>query len=261
MKWTRVTRKVLCPICKHADWCCIGEQFVNCMRVQSEKACANGGWLHALDGAPQIPAPRYEPPKPLLQVSALIDPWRIDTNPVWINRFATDLGVSPLSLLSLGCCWSRRYRAWAWPMRNGYGEPIGIRLRSSDGHKFAVTGSRAGLFIPVEKFGPDLLIAEGPTDTAAGLTIGMQTIGRPSCLGSEGQVDQFVRRNGIRKVIICADSDTPGQNGAKKLQESINVPSVIFTPPKKDLRAAVVAGLTKDMIISTVKDLLWTTAT
>lgn len=228
------------------------------MRIDSGKPCANGGYLHALDASPQKlpPRPNVEAP-PKINVTQIMHEWREKTQPEWIAKLGLQLGVSAVALASLGCAWSALHRAWAWPMYDGYYEPVGIRLRTSEGKKFAVTGSHQGLFLPATKPGRELMICEGPTDTSAALSVGMFAIGRPSCLGCEGFVNDFIRTAGVTRVIVCADADTPGQNGADKLQSALSVPSIIWTPCAKDIRDAVRNGLTAPIITAMTKDLLW----
>ncbi len=65
-----------------------------------------------------------------------------------LARFASELGVSAASLGRLGSKWSWEHKAWAFPMRATNGTILGVRLRGLDGRKWAVVGSRQGLFIP-----------------------------------------------------------------------------------------------------------------
>lgn len=176
---------------------------------------------------------------------------------------ANALGVSVESLLALGCRYAPPHRAWAFPMRDGYDEPIGIRLRSSDGRKWAVRGSRNGLFIPNIDPKPVVYLCEGPTSTAAALTIGLYTIGRPACHLGGPDIKIALRRLGVSKAVIVADNDekpngmTPGLSGANALAKEIGVRCVVWTPPTKDIRDFVKAGGTRQMIESDLKNFVW----
>ena len=174
-----------------------------------------------------------------------------------VQELATRLGVTAASLYALGVGWASGHKAWAFPMRDWQGSVIGIRLRDDTGHKWAVTGSRSGLFY-TEGEAKTCHICEGPTDSAAGLTIGLDVIGRPSCLGSESEVNRLLARKKARQAVIIADNDGPGYRGAVKLSESLNVPNVLWVPPCKDLREFVGLGGTKEMIDSLTKSLIWT---
>jgi DNA primase len=99
---------------------------------------------------------------------------------------------------------------------------MGIRLRFPDGKKLAIRGGREGLFIPTNvKFDQNLLICEGPTDTAALLDLGFNVVGRPSCCGGTHLIVELVRRHWPLKVVIVSDSDIPGQRGANDLAETL----------------------------------------
>ena len=141
-------------------------------------------------------------------------------------------------------------RAWSFPMRDASGDVVGIRLRRRDGRKFAVKGGRDGLFIPTDlPKGDPLLIAEGPTDTAALLDLGLSVIGRPNCLGGSGLIVQLLKRRASREVAIVADGDAAGRRGAENLASilALYIPDVrIVAPPAgvKDARQWKQAGVT-----------------
>jgi len=137
-------------------------------------------------------------------------------------------------------------------MRNWHGEVVGARLRKGS-RKFAVTGSREGLFMAPhstqQAVGP-LLIVEGPTDCAA-LMPWFDTVGRPSALGG---VEHCKRIAANRFVVVVADRDDVGRNGARVLAAALVKTSkavcVVSTPPgTKDPREWIRAGATRrDML-------------
>ncbi len=228
------------------------------MRSESEKPLKNGGWLHKDPaGQPYRPAPRPEPPAPPVDCVRMLAGW---TTPAGaIVGHAEELGVDPLALVHLGAKWAPEFEAWAFPMFDGAGAVVGIRLRRPAGDKFAVKGGRAGLFLaPSLPAQPILFVCEGPTDTAAALTLGLYAAGRPSCLGCHAEVIQTAKRTRCRQVVIVADADEPGQRGAEKLQAALPVQSIIYTPPCKDLRAAVAAGLDAADIARAISQMRWT---
>lgn len=74
----------------------------------------------------------------------------------------------------------RRHDAWTFPVSDAAGVLTGIRLRLADGRKLSVRGGPEGLFVPADLGQPErLLIAEGPTDTASLLDLGLAAVGRP----------------------------------------------------------------------------------
>ncbi len=135
-------------------------------------------------------------------------------------------------------------------MRDEMGSVIGIRLRRSDGFKWAIRGSRNGLFIPAGAYfhHHTLCICEGPTDTAAALTLGLQVIGRPFCRGGTQMLVSFCRQLQA-PVAIVSDADGPGIAGAEALaDELVGVTKVrVIRPLKgKDLRPPSHTTVTPD---------------
>ena len=112
--------------------------------------------------------------------------------------------------------------AFAFPMHNGEGELVGVRMYApKDGRKWALTGSRNGLFMSVDSLprdGEPIFICEGLSDTAAMLDAGIYAVGRPSCSSAPEYLLPIVTR---RDVIIIADNDKPGRDGAEKLARAI----------------------------------------
>jgi len=171
-------------------------------------------------------------------------------DPVQLDALAGRLGLSAAALQRFGVGWSAVHRAWTFPMIDPSGKVLGIRLRSPLGDKYAVKGSKQGLFIPDGCSGNQLLITEGPTDAAALLDMGFSfVVGRPSCAGAVKLLIDLVRRHPA-DVVIVADGDEPGRRGADDLAGVLvaYVSTVrIITPPDgiKDGRQWLQAGGTK----------------
>jgi len=157
------------------------------------------------------------------------------------------LPIEPLEQLGAG--WADEHQAYSFPMSDVSGQIIGIRLRKPNGSKFAVKGSRQGLFIPLEIGNPDrVLICEGPTDCGALLSVGFPTIGRPSCNGGVQLLEKWTRESGAKEIVVVADADQAGQQGANDLAAvlCLYVSSVrVITPKLKDAREWITAGATK----------------
>ena len=193
----------------------------------------------------------------------MIERWSKDESLIYKHAIA--LGVSVQSLIDLSASYSFEYNAWAFPMRDGNNEIIGIRLRNNKGKKWAVTGSRSGIFIPQIKGERTAYLVEGPTDTAAMLTLGLYAIGRPSCNAGGEMVKEHLKKSKIFKVVIVADNDSikngkrAGIEGAKKLQKDIGLSSVIWMPPSpiKDVREFVRKGGTRQLIESDINSKTW----
>jgi hypothetical protein len=189
----------------------------------------------------------------------MLSDWATSTTPQALHALASRLGVSADSLAAIGAVWANRHRAWAFPMRDGYGNNIGIRLRNDAGEKWAVRGSKNGIFLPPGT-GKVAFITEGPTDTAAALTIGLFAIGRPSCCLGGMEIRAALRNREIRRAVMVLDDDTPGENGAIRVADdlrSVGVKVVCWTPPAKDVREFVRMGGTAELVADMTKNLTW----
>ena len=129
-------------------------------------------------------------------------------------------------------------------MSNAAGDVLGIRLRLSNGKKISVKGGHEGLFNPegIDAHGL-LLIAEGPTDTAALLDLGFSAVGRPSCSGGVRLLTELVHKSKPSGVVVVSDFDANGvgQRGAETLATVLLAYSQsvrVITPPAgvKDAR-------------------------
>lgn len=260
-------------------------EAVICARTESQKRCGESGWLHILrhDGPTWSPRVRRIelsaarialPPGPTPRGRGDTDFDRMASRYLTglkkgLDKLAISLGLSMQSLERLGVGWSNDHKAWTFPMRNAAGDVLGIRLRLSDGKKLSVRGGREGLFIPSPHPNPlprgeetglpgplptdhsslaTLLVAEGPTDTAALLDLGFDAVGRPSCAGGVKLMVELVRQQKPSAVVIVADGDPPGQCGAESLAVVlVAYASVrIITPPVgvKDAREWLRSGAT-----------------
>lgn len=84
-------------------------------------------------------------------------------------------------------------------------------------------GGKEALFIPFDiPVRPRLLLLpEGPTDTAAALTIGLPAIGRPNCIGARSDAVAVTRMVRPEVAVAAADQDAPGQRGADLLARDL----------------------------------------
>ena len=282
MSFTRVTREKVCPVCNHGDWCRVFDDgWVECMRVQSDKPARSGGWMHRISEGPR----RYVPPPlrrqaPAINATRLMREWSAATTATALAEFAGSLGVSVPALVAVGAAWAAPHSAWAFPMCDGYGNVVGIRLRNERG-KFAVRGSRQGIFLP--HFGGDgspsrpvlarhgrlgeaslptpaqktLFVCEGPTDTAAAIDLGFFAAGRPNCCCGGVEIRTYARRHECAKAVVVSDNDKPGLDGARKVGAELRMPYALYVPPAKDLREFCRLGGTRNMIENTLKQTVW----
>jgi DNA primase len=134
-------------------------------------------------------------------------------------------------------------------MKDAAGAILGVRLRRSNGSKFAVTGGREGLFLPsMDTADRRLFVCEGPKDVAAMLDMGFfNIVGRPSCTGGINLLVDLARRRRPKEVAVMSDEDEPGRRGADNLASVLvaYVPVVrVILPPDgiKDVRQWLQAG-------------------
>lgn len=241
----------------------VAQDAVICMRVQSgkEHVFANHavGWYHWLkDPLPSFHVEQRRE-RPEIRTRDILTDWSGKLTGPSLESLAKKLGVSYSSLRLLECTWAEPYKAWAFPMRGGDGEYNGIRLRAESGKKWAVTGSKEGVFYV---FGfpntSTLYVVEGPTDTAAAMTIGLDCVGRPSCYGGVEEIRIIVRNQKYSRVVIVSDSDDVGRRGALTLRDALPfVRRCILTLPCKDMRAFVQMEGTQKLLDSMVSSLIW----
>ena len=269
MSFTRVSKSHPCPVCKKPDWCRVfADGWVECMRVQSDRAAKSGGFMHrpGESGANHShlrPPPKWQPPT--INATKLMREWLAETPATALAELAGSLGVSTPSLVAVGAAWAAPHAAWAFPMCDGHGNVVGIRLRNERG-KFAVRGSRQGIFLGT--FGvnadgaqgtarPTLFVCEGPTDTAAAVELGLFAVGRPNCCCGGVEIKVFARQQRCSRVVIISDNDKPGLDGARKVGAELQLPFAVYVPPAKDVREFVRLGGTRAMIENTLKGLVW----
>ena len=257
----RVTKANPCAVCGKSHWCVRFKSYSVCMRVQSDspKHFVGGevGWIHPIEGvvvsAPLRPVKHH----PCIDVSQIMRRWSLNSLRGEIVSLAKKLGVSKSSLEELQFVQTDNDGEFGIPMRDGLGNYIGIRVRHECGKKWAVPGSHSGIFIPNCRPSPLAMVLEGPTDTAAALTLGYYGIGRPSCCGGLPHIISAVNRLKVERVVIVADNDDPGIRGAKTLQIHLPVPSCVLVLPCKDLREFIKIG-TRRMLDDMIDSVTWT---
>ena len=174
--------------------------------------------------------------------------------PGTVEEKEKSLGLPVGGLRRVGAVWAAALAAIACPMLEApHGQTIGVRLRADDGRKWAITGSRNGLFCPAT-FGGEgcLYLPEGLTDTAALVGLGLDAVGRPSCMGGREMLVKWLRGN-KREIVVVSDRDEPGRRGADALaadltKEHHRVKVLVPPSPWKDARAWVQGGATRETI-------------
>lgn len=254
--WHRYTIRQECAVCGHKGWCMYQGDITTPTAVlcaRQPEGCAttkegrpiearNGmGWIHRLKDNPRFikrPVRREPPPPPPAWMGEMADECcrrSLETLP----DLADQLGVSVRSLTVLRVGWSDSERAWTFPMRNRRRDVLGIRLRDVKGRKWAVTGSTNALFLP-QGFpgGKRLHIVEGPTDTAAMLDFGFDTIGRPSNTAGFDYLSEYVRLSGgkWKEICIIKNNDPIGSDARRLTDGAANILAMHLTHSGRSVR-------------------------
>ncbi len=164
-----------------------------------------------------------------------------------------------LTLESWAAIGARRdQNRWLIPERNCHGEVVGWSVRADDGDKSFVKGGHRGLVLnwSLDRFAGatnanPIYIVEGASDTAAGIDLGLDIVGRPSADGGAEHLAELLK--GLH-ICFIADNDKAGRAGAirvaTKLHEVAASIRIINPPPEvKDLRAWLIGGATKATVV------------
>ncbi len=163
-----------------------------------------------------------EPPIDWVSICADIQEGLVGTE---VGTLHLQLDVSETSLARLECGWSDKHNAYSFPMRDGLGTIVGVSLRGKTGTKWAIPGSKLGLFIPynLTTEGP-IFMPEGASDTAALLDLGLNAVGRPQAMIRGERLEQVRELMNTplckgRPLVVVADNDSHdiGWQGAHQL--------------------------------------------
>jgi hypothetical protein len=255
----RVTAGETCPACNGESWCLMygppqALAAVLCTResagsIKTLQYADGEAYLFELPGC-YPPAQRpagyttdqwRRRPTPVDQPTRSFDEWRglhrqhvraLHAVPGASEYFANSLGVCAAAVAAYEVGWDQIVGAYSCPMRGDAGEIIGMHLRTIGGTKFAVLGSRNGLFYPRHLHPKDslaalgiktLVVAEGLSDALTLTGWGFAAIGRPSCSGGAQLVRLVVARLKPQTVVIVPDNDAGGQGkkGAIRLAREL----------------------------------------
>lgn len=268
----RVSNRMPCPICaslhQNQGWCLLDPTrgIAICPRVESPKRIGDAGWLHHLDNTGSIRS------SGCFVTSHVPEPSRLpDIDKMW-SRAAEAGYREPETVFALASKWgiNRDYleameigimgKAWAFAMRDKAGMVCGIKLRTFDGRKLCVRGSRLGYITPYPQTwrkAPEVYVTEGESDLAAAVAMGLPAIARPGCSSLVRFMPKLLTG---RHVVIIRDNDDAGKSGAALLRNALDpvVASCVVVSPRyesKDLREWFQKGATADDIRCIVKAL------
>ena len=276
--YTRVSRRHPCPVCAHTDWCLIDIRDPTapisaiCPRVESPRRVGTAGFLHLLkqDVSPVRGCCTTITVRTSRDFSRLATTLHDQAAGDATATLSQMLGVSMTSLRRLGVGYvhgkqlatfnlPHRSECWTFPMTTADGRVVGLRLRTANGRKFALTGSRNALFMPTDipLRTERLLIAEGESDTAALLDLNFSVVGRPGARGCESMLALLVRRLCPLEVVVMSDNDAVGGSGADSLATCLRLacPRVrVISPPEgiKDAREWITKGATQADVLARI---------
>jgi len=198
--------------------------------------------------------PRGGEEEPVIDYEALADFHRASRPGKGLAPLAKDWGL-PLAAVKRLEVGTHRDR-WVIPERNSRGRIIGIAFRHPDGSKSCLKGSRRGLVIPTDTrptADQPLYLAEGASDTAALVSVGVQVVGRPAAALSGLALESLVNLlicSKFANVVVLADRDDAGEAGAASLASRLKQRGgpnwwVQRASPRrrfKDIREQVLAG-------------------
>ena len=253
---------ILCPICGKPDWDLVSDcgRFAACKRVKDGSICDLGalGYLHFLPNGIDVSKVQKRT-KP----EVTYDEWK-----TLQSRFANavshfpDVGLPNEALLSYGIGWNPDGNHWTFPMYDLSGNICGMSSRFQDGTKACIKGSRAGVFLPRLKYNNRVwCIAEGATDAAAIWSLGYNCIGKFNRDSPHQLISDICRyKINLDAVVVVADNDDVGREGAQKLVELLKnqvITKLLVPPPQcKDIRQAVLRGLSSDKFHTVIAKLL-----
>lgn len=222
-EWIRVTKSDVCPICESDTWCGVSEDkaVCRCMRVESDKPAFGKdgrGWIHRLSDTPLPPQPRSSPPKRKRlsdhELHAKLAPFarhHYIGNETVVKELAIELGVAywALDVLHVGYVDEGSASCFTFPEQNHRGQIVGISRRYTGGRKYSIGGASRGLSYcdDWQDYTGPIYIVEGGSDVAAGLTLGLCAIGRPSNTGGVDYLVKMLGRHRDRRIVVLGERD------------------------------------------------------
>lgn len=236
--WKRVSKTSRCPICDGPDNCSVSTDgsAVWCGRVEqgSQRQNSGGQFLHLLgDGQHRRDEHSYEHPSHRRQRRAAEKPKaRPDFEHIARTAFcrsdasqrrqelAAVLGVTATALeqLRVGPWGLKDGLHWLFPERDAAGKIIGLSRRYRNDDKRAWPCSDRGLIYcdNWQAFDGPVYLVEGPSDTAAMLSLGLCVVGRPSNTGGvDHLIELLTQLPSDRELIVLGENDRKSHESLK----------------------------------------------
>jgi hypothetical protein len=249
--------KINCPICAKPDWCLVADDgsAAICRRIEkgSVKKCGKAGWLHVLGD--------FNPKRHTLPEKPYID-WAMHTlgfaqqlhdNRVLFYKFCSDNKINILPAMRFNIGWTNDWLTI--PMYGVGGRITGIQRRQKNIKRF-MKWSEMGVFLPsafLQYKAKTLAVCEGWTDTVTAYEYGFgAAIGKMNCYVGDDLVLYYAKRLGCERVIVFADNDGVGLDGANATAELLRENCfrvMVIRTKEKDLRACKLTGMTINEVL------------
>ncbi len=171
-----------------------------------------------------------------------------------LTNLAKQIGIPDWALkqIQVGVTQTQEETVYTFPEFDGNGHITGMSVRFADGKTSCIRDSHRGLTLPKDWQNGDgpILIAEGASDTAALVAMGIAAVGRPNARGGIEPLLQLLQSVPIEREIIVLgefnpkpDGSWPGRDGAlhvaQTLADGLHRPITVSLPPSKikDVRA------------------------
>jgi hypothetical protein len=199
--WRQASKREPCPICEKPDWCSLtgvegAIEVVVCMRVESDKQCKNGGWLHRLrESTGQYSPPPAKPKTIYDTANAAVSSLEVNRgkrSALWTYH---DIDDDPVGVIVR---WDRPDGKDILPVsRNGMGWVIG-----------GMTEPRPLYCLPDLAGADRVFICEGEKAVDAARSIGLTATTSPHGSMSAAKADWTPLAG--KECVILPDKDEPG---------------------------------------------------
>jgi len=260
MSWIQANKALPCPICGRTHYCSLNpdEGIVKCTQLSDgsftqRKDAAGMGFFHNHDFSDiVVPDTVVREVKPIPSWDRVIR-MSLTAPRRHLRTLSRLLGGTPANLIDceigflthkqiedLGTT-CNHYGCWTFPMKNAQGKVIGVRLRTPDGFKYALKGSRNGLFYSTLSPTQPVLIVDGASDAYKGHLHHLNIIGRPSSTtGNELLLELFkdLRPLYVDQLLDADDNENRehARSTANELLANLYHGSIFYPPRGKDLR-------------------------
>jgi hypothetical protein len=249
--------KINCPVCSKPDWCLVADDgsAAICRRIESGsiKKCGQAGWLHILGDF--NPKKHTLPEKPIINWAkhTLIFAQQLQSHGKEYYDFCKYNNLSVIATMRFNIGWTNGWLTI--PMYGMDGKITGIQRRQKNIKRF-MKWSDMGVFLPsafLQYKANTLAVCEGWTDTVAAYEYGFgSAVGKMNCYVGDDLVLYYAKRLGCERVIIFADNDGVGLDGANSTAELLREHGfrvMVIRTREKDLRACRLIGMTINEVL------------